>query len=366
MIASAGRMSGVASSCWPGDRGEGLDLKDSRNALEDLHAAGVGPVGHEGPPGTRTGGGVTACGSGTLSWPRPGPGLPVDGQGPGPGGADGRHGVIRCRGPTGKTTTRSMLAVDPGAGRRRPLLRGGRRPQRTEPRRSTRRGRCSSRRPTRATVVPACPARRRGRDQRRDRPRGLLPGRRERGRPGPRSPPSWPGAGTRGQSRDTHGDGGPMGAGAQGVVSRTGNLRLSLQRAGLRTYGEDDGVNAGTLTPLPAGGGQIRPEGQRAALLPNAAAAVSRPAWRWSTPGRRGGLREFEGPAGSVPRVARGAEFYDDYAHHPTEVVATLRSLPRRAEPVAVFQPHRYSRTRRCGGPWASRPLADVVVVTDV
>ncbi|MBI2441588.1 MAG: UDP-N-acetylmuramate dehydrogenase [Lentisphaerae bacterium] len=37
-----------------------------------------------------------------------------------------------------------------------------------------------------------------------------------------------------------------------------------------------------------------------------------------------------------------------DYAHHPTEIAATLRNLPRlkRQRFFAVFQPHRYSRTR--------------------
>ena len=43
-----------------------------------------------------------------------------------------------------------------------------------------------------------------------------------------------------------------------------------------------------------------------------------------------------------------GAEIYDDYAHHPTEVAATLEAL-RELEPrrlIAVFQPHLYSRTK--------------------
>ena len=60
---------------------------------------------------------------------------------------------------------------------------------------------------------------------------------------------------------------------------------------------------------------------------------------------------------------------FDDYAHHATEVAATLaaaRALePRRL--VAVFQPHLYSRTahthRDLGRALAA---ADVVVVLDV
>jgi UDP-N-acetylmuramate--alanine ligase len=60
---------------------------------------------------------------------------------------------------------------------------------------------------------------------------------------------------------------------------------------------------------------------------------------------------------------------YDDYAHHPTEVAATLRAArtlaPRRL--VAVFQPHLYSRTaalwREFG---AALALADVPGVVEI
>jgi UDP-N-acetylmuramate--alanine ligase len=72
---------------------------------------------------------------------------------------------------------------------------------------------------------------------------------------------------------------------------------------------------------------------------------------------------------------ARGAMFVDDYAHHPTEVAATLEVarmvqgngafVPGRV--VAVFQPHRYTRTQSM---WRSLGeslgAADLVVVTDV
>ena len=47
-------------------------------------------------------------------------------------------------------------------------------------------------------------------------------------------------------------------------------------------------------------------------------------------------------------RTASGARVFDDYAHHPTEVRATLeaaRTLGPGA-PGGVFQPHLYSRTR--------------------
>jgi len=64
-----------------------------------------------------------------------------------------------------------------------------------------------------------------------------------------------------------------------------------------------------------------------------------------------------------------GAAVYDDYAHHPTEVAASLEALrelgARRL--VAVFQPHLYSRTRALA-PRFGRALAaaDAVGVLDV
>lgn len=66
-----------------------------------------------------------------------------------------------------------------------------------------------------------------------------------------------------------------------------------------------------------------------------------------------------------------GITFIDDYAHHPSEIRATLAAARLQARPgqrvVAIFQPHRYSRTlafldefAQCFG------HADLVVLTDV
>jgi UDP-N-acetylmuramate--alanine ligase len=64
-----------------------------------------------------------------------------------------------------------------------------------------------------------------------------------------------------------------------------------------------------------------------------------------------------------------GAEIYDDYAHHPTEVAATLAALreldPRRL--IAVFQPHLYSRTKALAARFgAALAAADEIGVLDV
>jgi UDP-N-acetylmuramate--alanine ligase len=64
-----------------------------------------------------------------------------------------------------------------------------------------------------------------------------------------------------------------------------------------------------------------------------------------------------------------GAQIYDDYAHHPTEVRATLSAL-RELEPkrlIAVFQPHLYSRTKALADDFgAALAEADEVGVLDV
>jgi UDP-N-acetylmuramate--alanine ligase len=46
----------------------------------------------------------------------------------------------------------------------------------------------------------------------------------------------------------------------------------------------------------------------------------------------------------------RGVSFLSDYAHHPVEVTATLKGLKKNwGDKVhVVFQPHRYTRTKRC------------------
>lgn len=69
-------------------------------------------------------------------------------------------------------------------------------------------------------------------------------------------------------------------------------------------------------------------------------------------------------------REYRGVLVYDDYAHHPTEIAASLGAL-RQAHPerrlVCVFQPHLYSRTRDLLNEFApALALADCVFVTDI
>ncbi|UCN16531.1 UDP-N-acetylmuramate--L-alanine ligase [Cellulomonas iranensis] len=67
---------------------------------------------------------------------------------------------------------------------------------------------------------------------------------------------------------------------------------------------------------------------------------------------------------------ADGVRVVDDYAHHPTEVAALLRTARQVAgegRVVVLFQPHLFSRTRTFAREFgAAFDLADAVVVTDV
>lgn len=83
-------------------------------------------------------------------------------------------------------------------------------------------------------------------------------------------------------------------------------------------------------------------------------------------------LAEFHGAGRRFQPLgvsARGARVFEDYAHHPTEIAATLAGARTLAHTrlVAVFQPHLYSRTRLLAREFG-RALAhaDVACVLDV
>jgi UDP-N-acetylmuramate--alanine ligase len=107
--------------------------------------------------------------------------------------------------------------------------------------------------------------------------------------------------------------------------------------------------------------------------LLNAAAAVAAATWAGAEPSAvLEGLASFGGAQRRFERVGTvgGVTVVDDYAHHPTELIATIaaaRQSAVRGRLIAVFQPHRYSRTSALAGE-LGRALAgaDLAVVTDV
>ena len=81
--------------------------------------------------------------------------------------------------------------------------------------------------------------------------------------------------------------------------------------------------------------------------------------------GYTGAGRRFEDRGHTVT----GARVFDDYAHHPTEVRATLEAARTLGAErvVACFQPHLYSRTRELAREFGrALALADLVVVCDI
>lgn len=66
----------------------------------------------------------------------------------------------------------------------------------------------------------------------------------------------------------------------------------------------------------------------------------------------------------------RGVKVYDDFAHHPTEVIAALkaaRAVAGKGRLITIFQPHLFSRTRLFAQEFADALLlSDETVVTDI
>ncbi|MCR4425741.1 MAG: UDP-N-acetylmuramate--L-alanine ligase [Firmicutes bacterium] len=85
----------------------------------------------------------------------------------------------------------------------------------------------------------------------------------------------------------------------------------------------------------------------------------------------RDALRDFTGAERRCQILARtrGVTVVDDYAHHPAEIRATLSALRRATSGrlVAVFQPHRFTRTKLLMDEFArSFGNADVIGVTEI
>jgi UDP-N-acetylmuramate--alanine ligase len=82
-------------------------------------------------------------------------------------------------------------------------------------------------------------------------------------------------------------------------------------------------------------------------------------------------LKDFAGAKRRFEKkgTLNGAEIYDDYAHHPSEIKATLSAAKNRnmKKVWCVFQPHTYSRTKALLTEFASAFYdADNVIITDI
>ena len=85
----------------------------------------------------------------------------------------------------------------------------------------------------------------------------------------------------------------------------------------------------------------------------------------------KAGLEEFKGTGRrfELKGEINGITIIDDYAHHPTEIKATLKAAKKlqNKRVVVVFQPHTYSRTKALLSEFAeSLSLADEVILADI
>lgn len=137
-------------------------------------------------------------------------------------------------------------------------------------------------------------------------------------------------------------------------IGTTGPVSFTLERQGMRASGRlavpgrHNAVNAAGVVAL------------LGVLGVELDAAVA------SLDGFAGTQRRFESHG-----EAEGVRLYDDYAHHPTEVVAALqqaRSVVGEGRVIAVHQPHLFSRTQAMAGDFAAvyERGADHTIVLDV
>lgn len=84
-----------------------------------------------------------------------------------------------------------------------------------------------------------------------------------------------------------------------------------------------------------------------------------------------GALREFKGAGRRFQLIGEpyGIRVVDDYAHHPSEIKATLKAAKQVGANriIAVFQPHRYTRTSLLGEEFGAAFMdSDVVIIDDI
>lgn len=103
------------------------------------------------------------------------------------------------------------------------------------------------------------------------------------------------------------------------------------------------------------------------------ALAVAAAAWMMGIPGQMvsAGIRSFHGAGRRMEYKGKfnGADIYDDYAHHPDELAATIEAVRSMGDHrlVLAFQPHTYTRTKALFDDFVRElKKADVVVLAEI
>jgi UDP-N-acetylmuramate--alanine ligase len=140
-----------------------------------------------------------------------------------------------------------------------------------------------------------------------------------------------------------------------GIVELPSSVRFTVEGAGIASTDVTLGALVGRHMAL-NGAGAL-------ALAVQLGMDPARVAAAWAS--FRGVHRRFEHRG-----TAAGVRVYDDYAHHPTEIAATLRgarAATGSGRLIAVFQPGTFSRTQIFAREFAdAMALADIAVVMDV
>jgi UDP-N-acetylmuramate--alanine ligase len=160
-------------------------------------------------------------------------------------------------------------------------------------------------------------------------------------------------------------------------------VRFDLERDGADAPRPEPDLVASEIEALPGGGTRFRARGEGVDLevtlgvpghhnVANALAALAGLRLAGFDPARCAeALASFRGVARRLERKGErdGAVVYDDYAHHPTEVRATLAAARELgpARLLAIFQPHLYSRTKALASEFGlALAAADEIAVLDV
>jgi UDP-N-acetylmuramate--L-alanine ligase len=156
-------------------------------------------------------------------------------------------------------------------------------------------------------------------------------------------------------------------------LSSTNALPYGASEGWLRQIANISGTSFDTLPPFPSVN-RLELPGRHNLL--NAAGALSAAATVSADLERvEEALRSFKGAERRLQVVQEGPiKVLDDYAHHPTEVRASLSALrdrmvsqPAGAKLIVVFQPHLYTRTEGQYAEFASAlDLADEIFITDI
>ncbi len=172
-----------------------------------------------------------------------------------------------------------------------------------------------------------------------------------------------------------------LGADDDGAMRVARGLRGNVWKVGLAEHA--DARVTGVVLEVDVTRAQLAlPDGRSVAFaltvpglhnVKNAAFALAVVAWHGGDLERAANaIAEFGGVGRRFELVgeAGGITVVDDYAHHPTEVAATLAAARQRyvgGRLIAVFQPHLYSRTQALGeAAGVELARADLVVVTEI